>query len=190
MTGDNIFFRYWRAYGGFPALFTSVYFWCAILLTLLLYPSWTQPNWWSDVLSIMPSVLGFSLGGYAMWMAIGDDNFRKLISGEDVDGLPSPYMEVNAAFVHFILLQLISIITALIAKAFYFKLPDSHFIIDTLGQYFWPLCLAGYFISYFIFIYALLSAIAATLALFRVSSWYDANQTVERTTKEKKQNQH
>ena len=125
----------------------------------------------------MPNLLGFSLGGYAMWIAIGDDDFRKLISGEDEDGKPSPYMEVNVAFVHFVVLQMLSMIFALFAKAYFFELPQNHFLLNTLGEWFGILCLGGYFIGYLTFIYALLSAIAATFALLRVSSWYDMNQT-------------
>ncbi len=175
---SNIFIRYWRAYGGSKALVKSVYLWMAILLTALLYPQWSKPEWWNDVLSIMPSMLGFSLGGFAMWMAIGDDDFRRLISGEDEKGQPSPYMEVNSAFVHFIVLQLLSIIFALFAKAYFFTLPKDNFVIELIGySQLDILILSGYCLSYFIFIYALLSALAATLALFRVSSWYDINQT-------------
>jgi hypothetical protein len=173
---QNILKRYWTDYGGLTALFCSPYFWASIFITALLYPHWASPLWWNDVLSIMPNLLGFSLGGYAMWMAIGDDNFRKLISGKDEDGLTSPYMEVNSAFVHFIILQVSSIFLSLIAKAYYFKLPDDNFFVLFFGDYFHILCLVGYAFSYFIFIYALISALAATFALLRVSSWYDAYQ--------------
>ncbi|APE03101.1 hypothetical protein BM526_15345 [Alteromonas mediterranea] len=129
----------------------------------------------------MPNLLGFSLGGYAMWIAIGDDNFRKLISGEDEDGEPSPYMEVNAAFVHFIILQILSMVLALIAKSYYFTLSPNHYLIEKFGDYLVIASLVGYGISYFIFIYALLSALAATLALLRVSSWYDMHQTRQKS---------
>lgn len=186
---NNIVRRYWKAYGGWKALFRSTYLWTAVTLSILLFPHWSQPGWWDDVLSIMPNLLGFSLGGYAMWIAIGDDSFRKLISGEDKDGTPSPYMEVNAAFVHFISLQMASMILALIAKSYYFKLQPDHIILELFGSSFKYICLTGYFLSYIIFIYALLSALAATFALLRVSSWYDAHQThlaSEEKTKDKK----
>ncbi len=185
---DGLFSRYWKAYGGFKALLTSPYLWASIFISLALFPHWSQPNWWDDVLSIMPNLLGFSLGGYAMWIAIGDDDFRQLISGEDDDGEPSPYMEMNAAFVHFIILQLLSMVLALFAKAYYFTLPEGHFILEMFGGWFKYLCLAGYYVSYLVFIYALLSAIAATFALLRVSSWYDMHQSNKPSTEEEKHN--
>lgn len=181
---NEILGRYWKAYGGFRALLRSPYLWFSFTLTLILYPTWSATEWWTDVISIIPSLLGFSLGGYAMWLAIGDDDFRKLISGEEADGTSSPYMEVNATFVHFIFLQLISLILALIAKAFAFELPKDHFLIVHLGDYFWAMCKAGYFISYFVFIYAVMTILAATLALFRVSSWYDMAQTKKQKNKQ------
>ncbi|WP_418358374.1 hypothetical protein ACNH6B_04985 [Shewanella basaltis] len=169
---NNIISVYWRSYGGFKALINSPFVKISLVLTFLLFPHWSKPEWWNDVLSIMPNLLGFSLGGYAMWMAIGDDEFRKLISGEDDDGEPSPYMEVNAAFVHFIFLQIIAILLAIFAKAYYFRIPSTHWLADFIA-----LGIIFYFICYFVFIYALASAVAATLALLQVSSWYDLKQT-------------
>jgi len=173
----NVVSKYWNAYGGFKALVKSPYLWTALILTAFLFPHWSNSNWWDDVLSIMPNLLGFSLGGYAMWIAIGDDNFRKLISGESQKGETSPYMEVNAAFVHFILLQMLSIILSLIAKAYYFIWSDKLSILQDYNTIIGVITFLGYFFSYFIFIYALLSAVAATLALLSVSSWYDMYQT-------------
>lgn len=176
----NIFQRYWKTYGGFSALIRSPYLWTSIIITAVLFPHWSSTNWWEDVLSIMPNLLGFSLGGYAMWIAIGDDNFRKLISGEDDSGLASPYMEVNAAFVHFIVLQLLSMVLALIAKAYSSPINPDNPIYIFLGKYYQLACLIGYGFSYLVFIYALLSALAATFALLRVSSWYDAFHTEQK----------
>lgn len=177
ITKDSALSRYWLSYGGLRSLLRSPYFWTALILTLALYPAWSQPGWWNDVITIMPSLLGFSLGGYALWLAIGDDEFRKLISGSSIDGKPSPYMKVNATFAHFIILQITATIIAILAKTYYFKLSeDNPLFILTTYKAFHIICGTGYFLGYFIFIYALLSALAATLALFRVSSWYDIHQ--------------
>lgn len=174
---DNILKRYWRVYGGIYALLTSPYFWVSLFFTGALYPQWSEPLWWEDVLSIMPSLLGFSLGGYAMWIAIGDDNFRKLISGEDKGGKPSPYMEVNAAFVHFIVCQMLAIFLGLLAKTYYIDLSRTNWLLVTFGSHFKIIVLLLYGFSYFVFIYALSTALAATFALLRVSSWYDMYQS-------------
>lgn len=173
MSNGNILIRYWTAYGGFSAILKSYYLWLSIILTIFLYPQWTKEGWWGDVLSIMPNVLGFSLGGFAMWVAIGDEKFKSLISGANDDGSPSPFMEVNATFVHFILLQLSSIVLSLIAKAYSFKVPITHWIYCIFGEQIGNVTRCYYFFSYFIFMYALMTAFAAVLALFRVSSWYD-----------------
>lgn len=170
-------------------MLSSKFLWLSILISILLYPRWSQPNWWDDVLSIMPNLLGFSLGGFAMWIAIGDDEFRSLIAGEDeTDDIEpiSPYMEVNAAFVHFIILQLLSIILALFAKTYYFVL-DTHTpyyetIVKTLPYIITP----SYFIAYTIFIYAIFSGLASTFALLRVSKWYDMHQTNKKRASKKK----
>lgn len=177
MSDENILVRYWKAYGGWKAVLTSVYFWGAVVLTAFLYPQWTKVGWWGDVLSIMPSVMGFSLGGFAMWVAIGDEKFKSLLSGSDDDGKPSPFMEVNATFVHFILLQLTSIILAVISNAYNIPISSSHWLYAIWGGNLGLATNILYCFSYFIFIYSLFTAFAAVLALFRVSSWYDDMQT-------------
>lgn len=174
---NNILIRFWVAYGGWIALVKSKYLWASIILTAVLFKHWAGNEWWDDVLSIMPSLLGFSLGVFALWLAIGDDEFRRIVVGESVPGKTSPYMTVNATFVHFILLQLIAIFLALINKALNFKLPNDSFLLLILGGFFWPIVIFGKAFSYFIFIYALMSALASTFALFRVASWYDLKQT-------------
>lgn len=181
---DSIFIKYWHAYGGFTAIFKSPYFWTSVLLTLILLPHWTHPGWWDTVLSVMPSVLGFSLGGFAMWMSVGDNEFKSIIAGSEDQSSTSPFMEVNATFAHFILLQLSSIVLALISKAYDIKIPIQNFFYRILGESLFCLDIALYFFGYFVFIYALLTSFAAVMALFRVSSWYDDMQT-EKLKKEK-----
>lgn len=176
----SVLARYWRAYGGPKALLTSRYFHAAILVSLALTPYWSRNPWWEQVFSIMPSVLGFSLGGYAMWIAVGDEDFRKLISGSP-KGQVSPFMSVNAAFVHFILLQVLSIFLALFAVGYQGVFDGSPLVKIFWGDYLHYLYLSYSAVAYLVFIYAIFSAIAATLQLLQVSSWYDiyisSNQT-------------
>ncbi len=184
--------RYWSAYGGFRALFTSAYLYVAIILSAAMAPAWLNNPWHEIVLSVMPNLLGFSLGGYALLIAVGDESFRALISGEDEDGETSPYMEVNASFVHFILMQLMSLILALFAYAYYFELDKNGVVYKYIIEYEIPLmqiAAVGNYIGFTFFIYALLTSIAATLSILRVSSWYDKMHT-ERIKQEQSENEH
>lgn len=178
MSEPNIVKRYWVSYGGFKAIFTSYFFYGAILLSALLYPHWSTTGWWDTVLSVMPNLLGFTLGGFAMWVAVGDENFKATIAGVSKDNPDdiSPFMEVNATFAHFIFLQIFSIIFALINKAYDVALSQDHVLVLLFGSHLNVATLLFYYFSYFVFIYALLSAIASVLALFRVSHWYDDYQ--------------
>ncbi|USD33957.1 MULTISPECIES: hypothetical protein [unclassified Vibrio] len=173
----NMFKKYWSSYGGFKAIFTSGYFYASVLLAAVLYPHWSKVGWWDSVLSIMPNLLGFTLGGFAMWVAIGDEHFKATIAGTSEDEDASPFMEVNATFAHFIFLQIVSILLALINKAYEITLPYDHILVTLWGGNLNTATLVFYYFSYFVFIYALVSALASVIALFTVSYWYDDYQS-------------
>ena len=173
---DSVLGRYWKAYGGFKALFTSQYFYSAIVISGALYPLWIEKPSHDLIITIMPSLLGFSLGGYALLLAIGDEDFRAMISGTDESGEPSPYMEVNSTFVHFILMQFLSLVVALFSLAYHKPLDPSGWVAKLVTKQNIPIdwiALGARFIIFDLFVYALLTALAATFAIFRVSSWYD-----------------
>ncbi|MDX4947173.1 hypothetical protein [Providencia manganoxydans] len=156
--------KYWSIYGGFSALFKSGYFWWAICITGILFPAWLHAGWWNDVLSLLPNLLGFSLGGFAILLAVGDDGFKKLIAGSE-NSESSPYMDACTAFVHFIFLQIIAILLSLIAKNYYSVIPacipkEILILLSAIG--------------YFFFIYSIFCAMAAVFAVFRVADWFDA----------------
>ncbi|ELH7950710.1 hypothetical protein Q9F39_002192 [Vibrio fluvialis] len=171
MSSKSPFREYWLAYGGWTALFSSRYLWMAFALNLLMFNSWypIDSKWFQQVISVIPSVLGFTLGGFAMWVAIGDERFKSLIAGTDEDDETSPYMEVNATFTHFVLLQLLSLILAIIASSFSDTVVSCTYL--AIGAQIYS------FFSYLVFIYALLTAIAAVLAILKVAKWYDDFQT-------------
>ncbi|MEX9950476.1 hypothetical protein AB7X11_18420 [Providencia alcalifaciens] len=161
--------RYWSIYGGFSALFKSSYFYLALIFTAILYPAWSKSGWWGDILSLLPNLLGFSLGGLAILLAVGDDGFKKLIAGSGNNSNPSPYMAACTAFVHFIFLQIIAILIALLAKTYGTILP---------GLWYKPVLLMLSYFGYFIFIYSVFCTLAAVFAVFRVADWFDEYITV------------
>ncbi|MBG3092071.1 hypothetical protein ACEE45_02335 [Proteus vulgaris] len=173
----DIIKKYWSVYGGFTALFKSSYFYVAFLVACILYPAWSKSGWWGDVLSLLPNLLGFSLGGLAILLAVGDDGFKKLIAGGSEGSKPSPYMEACTAFVHFIFLQILAILIALLAKTYGVILPKI-FCKEAL--------LLLSFFGYFIFIYSIFCTLAAVFAVFRVADWFDSYITEFNSMNKKK----
>lgn len=175
----GIFTTYWDAYGRFPALLESFYLHVSCLLLVILYPMWMKEGWWDTVISIMPNMIGFSLAGLSIWLATGDENLKSTISGVHPAGAKySPYIRTNASFVHFIIVQLLSLIAAVTAKAFNFD-PSG-----VLAEYdYHILVYIGWGFGFLLFLYALATALAVTMSIFRVSTWYDTHQTKQREKK-------
>lgn len=182
----SIYARYWRAYGGFAALTRSFYLHAALVITLICFNAWMTTGWWDQVTSILPNVLGFTLGGFAIFISFGDEKFRKLLAEPDEHDADAPtaYVQLCSTFVHFILVQIIALLCAIVAKALYFsweKAPDLF-----TAALPWLNGAAG-FAGYAFFIYSLTSALAATMHVFRIASMYetfqksnlDSNKTAE-----------
>lgn len=172
---SSIFSRYWRAYGGFNALVRSFYLHAAIFVTCICFNAWLTSGWWDQVTSILPNVLGFTLGGFAIFTSFGDEKFRKLLAEPNADDekAPTDYMKLCSIFVHFILLQIIALLIAVVAKALYFPW-------ERAPEFFrlalpWLNGLTG-FIGYALFIYSLTSALAATMHVFRIALMYEMYQ--------------
>lgn len=108
---SRIFGKYWCAYGGFTALIKSPYLHLAIILLALTFKILTNVNWWDIFISVLPNLLGFTLGGFAVFFAFGDENFRVILidnSDDDDSNISgsSLYVELCSTFVHFIVVQI------------------------------------------------------------------------------------
>lgn len=171
----SIYTRYWNAYGGFSALVRSFYLHAALIITVICTNAWLTAGWWDQVTSILPNVLGFTLGGFAIFISFGDEKFRQLLAEPDEDDAEAPtaYVQLCSTFVHFILVQIIALLFAIIAKSTHFpweKSPD--FFKAALP---WLNGAVG-FVGYTLFIYSLTSALAATMHVFRIASMYETFQ--------------
>ena len=167
----SILGRYWRSYGGAQALLVSPYLHISLVLSLAMFPFWLSEPWWETALSTLPNVLGFTLAGFTIWLGFGDEKFRVRISKAKPDKA-SAFMGVGAAFAHFVVVQLLALIGALWAKAMDFPLPNE-LGLSALFRFFVHL---GHFLGFALFVYALMSALAATLGVFRAASWYDRHK--------------
>ncbi len=171
--------RYWREYGGLAAVLLSPYFHVAVVLTLLMSRYWQNEAWWDVALGVLPNIIGFAVGGYAIWMGFGDESFRRRISQRSSEDGTSPYLTVSAAFAHFVVVQLLALLGALMAKAAHFELTTSHWLGHLVVAAGFPLdwvreCLAPWFwgLGFLVFVYGLMTAFAATFAIFRVADWF------------------
>lgn len=165
---------YWEAYGGWKAIFHSYYFGISIIITFLCINFWLNDSSWIEMpLSGLPSLLGFSLGGYAVWLSIGDEKLKKLLSQTNGHTNHSDFIVVNATFIHFIFLQIISYIYLFILKAKplshaveFYELTCSHCLII--------FSLLFNFLGFLLFTYSIISMLAAVLAIFQIANWTDA----------------
>lgn len=162
-----IFKVYWAAYGGLGALLRSPYLHAAVLLLALTAPTWLAPLWWDQCLAVLPNLLGFTLGGFAIFIGFGDEKFRALLAEDD--GSPvNAYVALCATFVHFIVVQAVALVVAIVAKSWWFYAPWMEPLRPALPALNW----VGGAVGYGLFLYALTSVLAATMHIFRIANMY------------------
>ncbi len=184
----RIIARYWRAYGGWGDLFASVYFHAAVLICASSYGFWTRvpreniAPWWDLVIAVVPSLLGFTLGGYALLVAFLGEKFRKSISGSSArsDGktVESPFLVLNATFVHYIVVQTLALVFATLAKTCHGT--EEYSLIHVIASFLnvSPIALGKmavglWGIGFLLFAYAMTLSAAAAFAVFRIGTWLD-----------------
>lgn len=151
---------YWHSYGELKSFILSPFLHIAFVVSYFARPLWNPAKddaavWYSLSLSVLPNLLGFTLGGYAILLAFGDSRFRDKISEQDEeDDGPTLFMELNGTFVHFIVLQAIAILLAVIGTAGTVR----------TGFFAW--------LGFTCFLYTVLTAISAALAVLEISDLF------------------
>lgn len=159
---------YWGHYGGLPDFVSSPFTLVSLALTAMLSPLWWGGGWWEDVQTIVPSLLGFSLGGFAMYLAFTHERFLDLTTiknQEKPPEAPTPYVCFANTFMHFIMVQLGALALALVAESFS-KLgvwPG-----EAMAQLNFVAQKAFWFLGFFLFILSLATALAATLGIYDI----------------------
>jgi hypothetical protein len=145
------FNTYWNNYGGFNAIWASPYFKISLLLSAIINTFGSYDKWFDLPLSILPNLLGFSIGAYAVVLVLGNGDFWKFIAEYSKDNL---FMNINSSFIHFIFVQVTAILFALLSKG----LSLEHYIASFFGI--------------LLLIYAILTAFAASMAILELSKHY------------------
>ncbi|HZT55823.1 MAG TPA: hypothetical protein VFA35_06330, partial [Burkholderiaceae bacterium] len=158
----------WGMGGGLKGALRSFDFWLALVVWLLSIGLWTTPKWTDTVISVLPNLLGFTLGGYTVFLGFGSDSFKGAITAESERD--SVYLSVSSAFMLFVGVQLFALLYALVAASLYFTTPNCllSFSVE-LGH----AAKAGGAIGYFIFCYSIALALRAAVRIFRLSRWYN-----------------
>lgn len=178
---ESIFVRFWKAYGGFSPIFKSTYFILAVALNLFCWGLWSEPNWWDLVFSVIPNLLGFTLGGFAIFVGFGDEKFTSSLAEPETDPTtPSVYREFCATFVHFIIVQVAALLLAVISKGMYFQTDWPQWAVTAIkiGNVFWGA------ICFNVFLYALTSVLAIGFHVFRIANMYEMHHQMIESAKQ------
>lgn len=151
---------YFDSYGGWIEILKSPYFALSFIANLFLYKSWTTSLWIKDVKEIIPSILGFSLGAYAIIATFGNERFQDLIADEE-ENKNTLYRKINTTFIHFILTQVLSLLLAVMCTSL---------LSESYG--FWEIIIS--FIGNLVFVYSIFLSMAAVMTIFRITKIYQA----------------
>ena len=164
--------RYFRAYGGWSAIFRSPLFLVAVGVTALGYGNWVSIDKWAGVSqSLIPNLLGFSLGTYAILFSLMTGRLKRALKAEKNDRGVSFLDEINATFFHFILVQVSALIWAFLYQGT--ALYDLAHAIEPR----WPCAPSvlavvkalGGAIGFVLLIYSITLIVGAALAVYRLA---------------------
>lgn len=164
--------RYFRAYGGWSAIFRSPLFLVAVGVTALGYGNWLDSDKWAGTSqSLIPNLLGFSLGTYAILFSLMTGRLKRALRAVKNDQDVTFLDEINATFFHFILVQVAALIWA-----FLYQGTALYDLTQAIRPH-WP-CIASVFstmkalgggIGFVLLIYSITLIVGAALAVYRLA---------------------
>lgn len=156
-------------------MFGSPIFLISLAVTVASYSNWIEAKWVSKSFDMIPSVLGFSLGTYAILFSLMTGRLKRALKAVKNSRGVNYLEEINATFFHFIFVQIICLMWA-----FLYDGTVLHDIAKyTLRYYdgsmnvFRVAMLAGSFTGYLLLVYSFLLMLAAALAVYRIASITD-----------------
>ena len=163
--------KYLHNYGGWSEVFASPFFNLAFVLALLNYQLW-QSDWVGLSRSLIPSMLGFSLGTYAILFSIISVKLKRALKEVKNDrGIPYLH-EMNATFFHFIFVQVLCV-----TVSFFHTGTGLHSLLTAivgpssdLSSAFWLGRMISGLVGSTLVFYSLFLAIAAAMIVYRLAT--------------------
>jgi hypothetical protein len=130
----------------------------SLLLTVVCYLFWAPQVYAADIaVSVLPSLLGFTVGALAIVLAFSSASVFETLAEKGEPG--SFFIKLTASLIHFILVQVLALVSAIAAK-----------IIEAPGVDVLVL---------FLLFYAVLVTLAAGLQLFLTAIIYNASASMD-----------
>lgn len=173
-TFARILKRYLADYGGWTGLALSPFLHLGVLVSALSYNIWSDPKWSDTVTSIIPNLLGFSLGTYALLFSLMSNRMKQALKAlTNKAGIPYLH-EINATFFHFIFVQTFALIWAVLMRStvLWDVAVKSKASNDVVSFIEFGNKIAG-FIGYTLLTYSLVLVIAASIAVYRLARIVD-----------------
>ena len=168
---------YWAAYGGLKAVFSSRFFLSSVLITALSYIEWMNNDYSELPISILPDILGFSIGAFAVWLGFGSEDFKEVITKLQTKH-GNGYDVSNASFLHLIIVQTLALVYALTFSSVV-KNPEIQDLSISIAShsnqtliFMIGLDFILRFLGFLIFIYSLLLVAAVGMNIFRITIWH------------------
>jgi hypothetical protein len=167
----------WASYGGWSALFGSPFLHLSILFSLLSFGTWRNGDWWESGLSVVPAILGFAIGTFAIFVALGDEKFREMLAKGGKLRVKS-VRDIYVSFVFLITLQAIAVLFCMLAASrplvsiielIRLQEIDIPPLILESGKI---ISIFSRFIGFTLVVYSVLSVIPMTLSVLRMGSLY------------------
>lgn len=172
--------RYFRAYGGWSAVFGSPVLWLAVAVAVLGYKNWLSADKWADLAqSLIPSLLGFSLGAYTILLTLITGRIKQALKDEKNENGITFLDEINATFFHFIFVQVFALLWAFLYQG------SLLFDLAQLAKPYCPFALPafrvvqalGSFVGYALLVYSITLIVASALAVHRLAPIVDPADT-------------
>lgn len=160
----------------------SPFFGLSVLISALSYSLWLEPKWIEKAESLIPSLLGFSLGTYAIIFSIVGGRIKGALRQVAAPHGVSYLEAINAVFFHFIFVQVVCLVWTFLYQGTW--LVDLVRMIEAAAPAartgFVYARLVGSFIGCFLLVYSILLMIAAAMAVYRLAILKDPSEEAGR----------
>ena len=152
-------------------MFGSPLFLTSVAIAAVSYQRWLSPDWTGIAYNLLPSLLGFSLGTYAILFSMITARLKGALRAVKNDEAISLLEQVNATFFHFIFVQVVALGWAfafdgnLAADLAVLARPELPWLWSAFVVSKW----LGSFIGFILIVYSVTLVVGAALAIYRLA---------------------